>query len=70
MIPVQDYLGLGDWARTNEPSTLGKNWRWRMKKDDLTPELLAKCREMAETYGRVKKEKSGPLKETEQLQKA
>ena len=70
VIPVQDYLGLGDWARTNEPSTLGKNWRWRMKKDDLTPELLAKCREMAETYGRVKKEKSGPLKETEQLQKA
>ena len=70
VIPVQDYLGLGDWARTNEPSTLGKNWRWRMKKNDLTPELLAKCREMAKIYGRVKKEKSGPLKETEQLQKA
>ena len=57
VIPVQDYLGLGNWARINEPSTLGKNWRWRMKKDDLTPELLAKCREMAVTYGRVKKSK-------------
>ena len=55
VIPVQDYLGLGDWARTNEPSTLGKNWRWRMKKEDLTPEILEKCREMAETYGRVTK---------------
>lgn len=55
VIPVQDYLGLGNWARTNEPSTLGKNWRWRMKKDDLTPELIAKCREMAEIYGRAKK---------------
>ena len=55
VIPVQDYLGLGNWARTNEPSTLGKNWRWRMKKDDMTPELVAKCREMAETYGRAKK---------------
>ena len=70
VIPVQDYLGLGDWARTNEPSTLGKNWRWRMKKNDLTPELLAKCREMAETYGRVKKEKSGQPEEPEKLQKA
>ena len=70
VIPVQDYLGLGDWARTNEPSTLGKNWRWRMKKNDLTPELLAKCREMAETYGRVKKEKSGQPEETEKLKKA
>ena len=55
VIPVQDYLGLGNWARTNEPSTLGKNWRWRMKKDDMTPELVAKCRELAETYGRAKK---------------
>ena len=70
VIPVQDYLGLGDWARTNEPSTLGKNWRWRMKKNDLTPELLAKCREMAKTYGRVKKEKSGQPEEPEKLQKA
>ena len=41
-----------------------------MKKDDLTPELLAKCREMAETYGRVKKEKSGQPEEPEKLQKA
>lgn len=70
VIPVQDYLGLGDWARTNEPSTLGKNWRWRMKKNDLTPELLAKCREMAKIYGRVKKEKSGQPEEPEKLQKA
>lgn len=53
VIPVQDYLGLGDRARINEPSTLGKNWRWRMAKDDLTPELLEKCRKMAEWYGRI-----------------
>ena len=41
-----------------------------MKKNDLTPELLAKCREMAKTYGRVKKEKSGQPEEPEKLQKA
>ena len=74
VIPVQDYLGLGNWARTNEPSTLGKNWRWRMKKDDLTPELIAKCREMAEIYGRAKKvqadlpEKERADKDTREMQ--
>ena len=53
VIPVQDYLGLGDWARINEPSTLGKNWRWRLAKGDLTPELLERCRKMAAWYGRT-----------------
>ncbi|MBQ5362543.1 MAG: 4-alpha-glucanotransferase, partial [Clostridia bacterium] len=30
IIPLQDYLGLGDEARINTPSTLGGNWRWRV----------------------------------------
>ena len=53
VIPVQDYLGLGNRARINEPSTLGKNWRWRMKTEDLTDEILERCRQMAEQYSRV-----------------
>lgn len=53
VIPVQDYLGLGDQARINEPSTLGKNWRWRMTSGDITHELIEKCRRLAEVYGRV-----------------
>lgn len=53
VIPVQDYLGLGVEARINEPSTLGKNWRWRMLADEFTPELAKKCRRMAKIYGRV-----------------
>lgn len=39
MIPLQDYLGLDDSSRMNTPSTVGENWRWRMKKDALQPEL-------------------------------
>lgn len=39
IIPVQDYLGLGQEARMNFPSTLGDNWKWRMQKTDLTKEL-------------------------------
>ena len=56
VIPVQDYLGLGGWARINEPSTLGKNWRWRMTEEDFTEDLLKRCRDMAQTYGRCDKE--------------
>ena len=56
VIPVQDYLGLGGWARINEPSTLGKNWRWRMTEEDFTEDLLKRCRDMAQTYGRCEKE--------------
>lgn len=62
VIPVQDYLGFGDEARINEPSTMGKNWRWRMRADDFTDELAEKCRRMAKWYGRTgrksKKKKS------------
>lgn len=52
VVPVQDYLGLGAWARVNEPGTVGKNWKWRMTKGQLTPELLEKIAKMARTYGR------------------
>lgn len=52
VIPVQDYLGLGAEARINEPSTLGKNWRWRLLDGEITDELAVKCRKMAKLYGR------------------
>lgn len=52
VIPVQDYLGLGEEARINVPSTLGKNWRWRMLDGEFTEELTKECRRMAKLYGR------------------
>lgn len=52
VIPVQDYLGLGAAARINEPSTLGKNWRWRLLPGELTDGIIEKCRRMAKLYGR------------------
>ncbi len=39
IIPMQDYLGLDDSARMNTPSTVGENWKWRMKDDDISEEL-------------------------------
>jgi 4-alpha-glucanotransferase len=53
VIPVQDYLGLGGEARINVPSTLGKNWRWRLLSGEMTDELAHKCRKIARLYGRV-----------------
>lgn len=53
VIPMQDYLELGAWARLNQPSTLGGNWRWRMKKSAFTDVLAAKIARTARVYGRV-----------------
>lgn len=53
IIPIQDYLGLGSEARINTPSTLGNNWKWRMKNGDFTKELAGQIRAMTELYGRL-----------------
>ena len=41
VIPIQDYLGLGKEARMNYPSTLGHNWEWRVRKEQLTHDLAS-----------------------------
>ena len=53
IIPMQDYLKLGGEARMNVPSTLGTNWKWRMKKDALTPELAKHMYKYAKMFGRL-----------------
>ncbi|NME83906.1 4-alpha-glucanotransferase [Clostridium sp. SM-530-WT-3G] len=53
---MQDFLNLGNEARTNLPSTLGKNWRWRVKKGACTDELAQKIYDITERYGRLKEE--------------
>ena len=52
VIPMQDYLGLGSEARINTPSTLGTNWKWRMKSEDFTKKLAEEIRDMTQLYGR------------------
>ena len=53
VIPLQDYLGLGNEARINTPSTLGGNWEWRMKDGVLTKELAATIYKITKNYGRL-----------------
>ncbi len=52
IIPMQDYLGLDETARINIPSTLGINWKWRMKRDACTKELAERIRRLCKLYGR------------------
>ena len=53
IIPMQDYLGLDSRARINTPSTLGNNWKWRMKADAFTGELAEEIRKITKLYGRL-----------------
>ena len=53
IIPVQDYLGLGNDCRMNQPSTVGENWRWRLRPGQLTQEAGALARELTMRYGRM-----------------
>lgn len=53
MIPVQDYLGLGNEGRINHPSTVGENWKWRMTKSQLSEDLKKRVRKITKMYGRM-----------------
>jgi 4-alpha-glucanotransferase len=53
IIPIQDYLGLGSKARINTPSTLGNNWNWRLKKDEITGDLLEKIYRITKLCRRI-----------------
>ena len=52
IIPVQDYLGLGDEARINVPSTSKNNWKWRMCKGSFSKNKIRKIRMLTKLYGR------------------
>ncbi len=43
IVPIQDLLGLNSTARMNTPSTVEKNWSWKMTKQQLSNQLLQKA---------------------------
>lgn len=53
LIPLQDVLGLGSEARMNQPATLSGNWRWRFRREMLTPETARELRDLTELYERA-----------------
>jgi 4-alpha-glucanotransferase len=52
IVPAQDVLGLGSEARMNRPGRAKGNWRWRLERGALTPELARRLRGLAEQHGR------------------
>ena len=53
IIPMQDWLGLDNTCRTNQPSTVGTNWRWRVTEEQLSPQLQKKILSVTKRYGRM-----------------
>ncbi|MDO4491321.1 MAG: 4-alpha-glucanotransferase [Lachnospiraceae bacterium] len=52
VIPMQDYLSLGNEARMNKPSTNGNNWKWRLKEGEFSETLIQKIAKTVKLYGR------------------
>ncbi len=54
VFPMQDLLGLGTEARMNTPGVPGGNWGWRFTKDQLTPDIRERLKNLTGLYGRAK----------------
>ena len=52
VIPMQDYLGLDNRCRMNTPSTVGKNWKWRLLPGQMSDEVLELIGAVTKRYGR------------------
>ena len=53
IVQMQDWLGLGEGSRTNEPGTVGGNWSWRMLPDAADCRLSDRIRDITATYRRI-----------------
>ena len=53
IVPMQDYLNLGEEGRMNIPGVAGGNWSWRMEESARNGDTAARLRGLARTYGRI-----------------
>lgn len=53
ILMMPDLLGLDGTARINVPSTVGDNWRWRVRDGCINDALAAVIREQTALYGRL-----------------
>jgi 4-alpha-glucanotransferase len=52
IIPVQDLLGLDESHRMNTPGTVGGNWQFRLKRNQLTLTIASKLAALTAKYQR------------------
>lgn len=50
---MQDILKKDNSARMNYPSTIGKNWRWRLQKGEFQKKHIHMLKDLTVTYGRI-----------------
>ena len=55
VIPMQDFLELGEDGRMNFPGTMGNNWCWRALECSFSDPLAEKIYQMTAMYGRLGK---------------
>ena len=53
IVPIQDHLGMDSDSRMNQPGTVGKNWRWRLKPGTLTKGAQQEILTLTRRYGRL-----------------
>jgi len=52
ILPMQDVLELGCESRLNTPATIGNNWGWRLRKDQLAQATANRLAVMVDLFGR------------------
>lgn len=62
ILTIQDVCALGGDARMNVPSTVGGNWSWRLRPDQLTATAAAWLKKHTRLTNRAKENTHGKLK--------
>lgn len=52
IFPLQDLLKLDNRARMNLPGTVGNNWIWRFKREEITRKLICDIQNLIKKYAR------------------
>jgi 4-alpha-glucanotransferase len=52
IIPLADWLDLGEAARMNVPGTAEGNWTFRISKENMTKELAGRISSLTKLFGR------------------
>lgn len=55
VVPIQDYLGLGEEALMNRPSIAEGNWQWKLSNGDYNPLLTKRLTRWMKLFGRERK---------------
>ncbi|TWU56520.1 4-alpha-glucanotransferase [Rubripirellula tenax] len=53
IVPIQDFLGLGNEARMNMPGKANDNWAWRLQDGMITDDVIQRIRVITENSNRM-----------------